>query len=295
MTFATDDCFTDVTGLRIGHAQDSRINTGVTVIIPDSPVVMAVDIRGGAPGTRDTPALDSGNLVERVHGLVLSGGSVFGLAAADAVTCWLSEQGIGLPSKALTIPVVPQAILFDLGNGGDKAWGMDPPYRQLALQACQALGTACQQGRIGAGYGATAGSRPGGIGSACVTTPAGHSVSALIAVNSFGEVYAGEPPMGEVPLPKVPLVGQNTTIGVVATDAPLTKAQAQRLALMAQDGLARCIRPIHTQFDGDTLFALSTAAEGVPPVDPLTLSVLGTLAADCVVTAVRRAVGLLTS
>jgi L-aminopeptidase/D-esterase-like protein len=295
MTFAGPDCFTDVPGLRLGHANDAAINTGVTVIVPDAPVVMGVDVRGGAPGTRDTPALDPGNLVERVHGLVLSGGSVFGLAAADAVTCWLSAQGIGLPSKALAIPVVPQAILYDLGNGGNKNWGLEPPYRRLALQACGALGVACPQGRVGAGYGATAGSRPGGIGSAAVVSTHGFKVSALIAVNSFGEVYADAPPMGDVPLPKVPLVGQNTTIGVVATDAPISKAQAQRLAIMAQDGLARCIRPIHTQFDGDTLFALSAAAPGMPPVDPLTLSVLGTLAADCVVRAVRRAVGLLTS
>lgn len=290
MSRPAPDGFTDVPGLRLGHAEDPMVNTGVTVIIPDSPVVMGVDVRGGAPGTRDTPALDPGTLVERVHALVLSGGSVFGLAAADTVTCWLSERGIGLAAKARTIPVVPQAILFDLGNGGDKGWGMAPPYRKLALRACEALGQHCPHGRIGAGYGASAGSRPGGIGSASCAGPGGFKVSALIAVNSFGEVYAGEPPMGEVPLPKVPLVGQNTTIGVIATDAPMTKAQAQRLAMMAQDGLARCIRPIHTQFDGDTLFALSTAAEASPMVDPLTLSVLGTLAADCVVRAVRRAV-----
>lgn len=284
------DGFTDIPGLRLGHAIDAGVNTGVTVIIPTAPVVMGVDVRGGAPGTRDTPALDPGNLVERVHGLVLAGGSVFGLAAADAVTSWLSAQGIGLPGVARTIPVVPQAILFDLGNGGDKAWGMAPPYHRLALAACAALGTDCPHGRFGAGYGATAGSRPGGIGSASVGGPHGFRVAALIAVNSFGEVYAGEPPLGAVALPKVPMVGQNTTIGVIATNAPVTKAQARRLAIMAQDGLARCIRPIHTQFDGDTLFALSTAGEGLAPLDPLALSVLGTLAADCVVRAVRRAV-----
>jgi L-aminopeptidase/D-esterase-like protein len=293
--FAGTDCFTAVSGLRLGHAEDGAVNTGVSVIIPDLPVVMGVDVRGGAPGTRDTPALDPGNLVERVHGLVLSGGSVFGLAAADAVTCWLSAQGFGLPGAARSIPVVPQAILFDLANGGDKAWAMTPPYHRLALDACAALGQDCPNGRFGAGYGAIAGSRAGGMGSAATTGPHRFRVSALIAVNSFGEVYAGEPPMGEVALPKLPPsgmpgVGQNTSIGAIATDAPLTKAQAQRLAMMAHDGLARCIRPIHTQFDGDTLFALSTAAEGLPPVDPLTLSVLGTLAADCIVQAVRRAV-----
>ncbi len=289
------DGFCDVPGLRIGHAEDSRVRTGVTVIIPDAPVVMGVDVRGGAPGTRDTPALDPGNLVERVHGLVLSGGSVFGLAAADAVTCWLSEQGTGLASSARAIPVVPQAILFDLGNGGDKAWGMEPPYRQLALAACARLGTAVDVGRVGAGFGAAAGSRPGGLGMASVISAGGFTVSALVAVNCFGEVYAGAPPTGDVAMPKVPLVGQNTTIGVVATNAPLGKSQAGRMALMAQDGLARCIRPIHTQFDGDTLFAMSTAAEGMVPVDGLALSILGTHAADCVMIAVQRAVRLLTS
>jgi L-aminopeptidase/D-esterase-like protein len=287
----TPDSFCDVPGLEVGHAIDSRVQTGVTVIIPNAPVVMGVDVRGGAPGTRDTPALDPGNLVERVHGLVLSGGSVFGLAAADAVSCWLSDRGIGLPSRARAIPVVPQAILFDLGNGGDKAWGIDPPYRQLGFEACAALSTTCGSGRVGAGYGATAGSRPGGLGSAS-TAHDSFTISALIAVNSFGEVYAGAPPLGAVPLPKIPLVGQNTTIGIIATNAPLTKSQAHRIALMAHDGLARCIRPIHTQFDGDTLFALSTADPERTAVDPLTLSILGTLAADCVIRAVHRAVGI---
>ncbi len=291
MTSDARDSFCDVPGLRVGHGQCAVTRSGVTVVLPAAPMVMAVDVRGGAPGTRDTPALDPGNLVERVHALVLSGGSVFGLSAADTVTNWLSEQGIGLSAGARAVPVVPQAILFDLANGGDKAWGMHPPYPRLALEACLAAGTEPAEGAIGAGFGAIAGSRPGGLGCAS-TRHAGCVISAMIAVNSFGEVYRGSPPLGDVPLPKMPLVGQNTTIGVIATSAPLSKPQAQRLAMMAHDGLARCIRPIHTQFDGDTLFALSTAPEGLSPVDPLTLSVLGTLAADCVVRAVLRAVGL---
>ena len=287
------DCFTDVSGLKVGHAHDEAVRTGVTVILPDAPVVMAVDVRGGGPGTRETDALAPHTLVERFHGLVLSGGSAFGLGAADAVTAWLSERGVGLPVGARPVPVVPAAILFDLANGGDKNWGLEPPYRCLALAACEATSAACPHGPVGAGFGARAGSRPGGIGSASIVCERTKwTVSALIAVNSFGEVYAGEPPVdAPVALPKAPIAGTNTTIGAVATNAPLTKAQAQKLAQMAQDGLARAIRPIHTPFDGDTLFALVTGDAGQAQVPPLDLAVLGTLAADCVTRAVRRAVG----
>lgn len=288
------DCFTDIEGLAVGHAHDEQVRTGVTVVLPGQPVVMSVDVRGGGPGTRETDALAPHTLVERFHGLVLSGGSAFGLGAADAVTTWLSERGVGIPVGARPVPVVPGAILFDLNNGGDKAWGLEPPYRRLAIEACETAGRSCAHGPVGAGFGAKAGSRPGGIGSASVQCArTGWRVAALIAVNSFGEVYAGEPPADAyVALPKAPLAGTNTTIGVVATDAPLTKAMAQKLAQMAHNGLARCIRPIHTPFDGDTLFALSTAERGRTPVEPLDLAVLGTLAADCVMRAVRRAVGL---
>lgn len=280
----------------VGHAIDPAVRTGTTVIIPSQPVVAAVDIRGGAPGTRDIDALDPSCLVERVHGFVLTGGSVFGLAAADGVTCWLSERGIGLP-LARAVPVVPTAVLYDLANGGAKAWGLNPPYRALGAAACEAAGVSGVagdiSGRVGAGFGAIAGSRPGGTGTASATAEqhGGFTVGALIAVNSFGEVYDSAPPIREIPLPKVPLAGTNTTIGVVATDAPLTRSQCRRLAMMAQDGLARAIRPVHTMFDGDTIFACSTAADGAPPVDALTLSVLGTIAADTVVRAVRLAVG----
>ena len=287
-----DDRFTDVPGLVVGHAGDAAARTGVTVILPDRPVVMAVDVRGGAPGTRETDALAPDTLVERVHALVLSGGSVFGLAAADAVAWELSRRGIGLDAGPLRVPVVPAAILFDLANGGDKAWA-EPPYRGLALAALDRLDDV--NGPVGAGTGATAGSRPGGIGSVSTAAPSGHRVGALVAVNCFGEAYSGEPPSGDVPLPKLDrargLAGRESTcIGVVATDAPLTRAQAQRLAAMAHDGLARSIRPVHTMFDGDCLFTLSTAATGLPPVAALDLSILGTLAADMVARAVRRAV-----
>ncbi len=291
-----NDRFTDVPGVRVGHAHDPQVRTGVTVIVPDAPVVMAVDVRGGGPGTRETDALDPSTLVERVHGLCLSGGTVFGLAAADELAVLLSLAGTGLAMGPglPPVPVVPGAILFDLANGGDKAWGDAPPYRALARRAFAALGTGDASGPIGAGHGARAGSRAGGIGSA--SAAAGNwTVGAVVAVNSFGEVHDGAPPEGAVPMPKLggtgDLARQNTCIGVVATDAPLTRAQARRVAMMAHDGLARAVRPVHTPFDGDTLFVLSTAADGATPVDVVTLTIIGTVAADLVARAVRRGAG----
>lgn len=286
------DRFSDVPGLAVGHAHDAGIRSGTTVILPAAPVIMAVDVRGGGPCTRETEALAPHNLVERVHALVLSGGSVFGLAASDAVVFALSQRGIGLPNAARAVPVVPAAGLFDLSNGGDKAWAANP-YSALGLAALAALGNDAS-GAVGAGFGAMAGSRAGGIGSVGLSWN-GYTLGALVAVNSYGEVYAGAPPEGAVPLPKA-ATGRalaapfNTCIGAFATDAPLTRAQAQRIAVMAQDGLARAVRPIHTPFDGDSIFALSTAAPDALPVDTLTLAVLGTLAADLVARATRRAV-----
>jgi L-aminopeptidase/D-esterase-like protein len=288
------DRFTDVPGLTLGHAHDEAINTGVTLIIPDAPVVMAVDVRGGAPGTRETDALDPENLVERVHGLTLSGGSVFGLAAGDELVTLLSAagRGIAVAPGLPTLPVIPGAILFDIANGGNKNWGAEPPYRRLTRTAFTTPAKDIS-GRLGAGYGARAGSRQGGIGSVCATLSSGHRIGALIAVNSFGEVYPGEPPEGAVAMPKSPLGGRrNTTIGAIATDAPLTRAQARRIAMMAHDGLARCIRPIHCPFDGDCLFVLSTAADTGNGSDPITLTEIGTIAADLVARAVRRAISL---
>ncbi|MGI4877491.1 MAG: P1 family peptidase [Janthinobacterium lividum] len=286
--------FSDIPGLRVGHAEDERARTGVTVILPDAPVVMAVDVRGGGPATRETDALRPHTLVERVHGLVLSGGSMFGLAAADAVAVALSKAGVGLAAGPLPIPVIPAACLFDMANGGDKAWD-EPPFRALGRAALANVDRPERTGAVGAGYGATAGSRPGGIGSACATAATGYRVGALVAVNSFGEVYRGSPPEGTIEMPKLARVPSlanlhNTCIGVVATDAPITRSQAERIAMMAHDGLARAIRPIHTPFDGDTLFALSTAPPDAGTVDALTIAILGTLAADCVLRAVRQAV-----
>jgi L-aminopeptidase/D-esterase-like protein len=290
------DTFSDVPGLKVGHAHDAAAMTGVTIIVPDTPCVMAVDVRGGGPGTRETDALDPATLVERVHGLTLSGGSVFGLAAGDELVLLLSADGRGLAigPGLPALPVVPGAILFDLANGGDKAWGAEPPYRRLTREAFATLGIPEASGRHGAGHGARAGSQQGGIGSASATLSSGHRIGALIAVNSFGEVHPGAPPEGQVHMPKLGRVSglarQNTSIGAIATDAPLTRAQAQRIAMMAQDGLARSIRPIHTPFDGDCLFVISTATETGTGSDPVALTEIGTLAADLVARAVRRAV-----
>ncbi len=287
-------------GLKIGHAHCAAARTGVTVLVPDVPVVMAVDVRGGGPGTRETDALDAANLVERVHGLVLAGGSVFGLDAASELALLLARDGVGLAvAGGVSVPVVPAAILFDLANGGDKGWaqagGAEPPYRRLARDAYAGRSENPAQGRVGAGFGAMAGSRPGGIGMARARLDGGGAVAALVAVNCFGEVVSGEPPLGgPVPMPKLATrprqTGGNTCIGAVATDVPLNRAAARRLAMMAQDGLARAIRPIHTPFDGDSIFAIGLAPETPPEVDPVLLAELGTRAADCVALAVREAV-----
>ncbi len=285
------DLITDVPGLAVGHAEDKRLRSGTTVFLPADGARMAVDMRGGAPGTRETDALDPVNLVDVVHALVLSGGSVFGLAAADAVTEELSARGIGLAIAPRPVPVVPAAILFDLANGGDKAWQGDNPYRQLGRQALARVSHSDRCGRVGAGTGARAGDRDGGYGSAslAITEPVRLLVGAAVAVNSFGSRHDGRE--DRLSLPKAPLLATNTTIAVVATDVALKKAALKRVAIMAHDGLARRIRPIHTPFDGDTVFALSTGRR-MPPADlppALLLTILGSLAADALARAVDKA------
>ncbi len=288
------DSIIDISGLRVGQAHDVAINTGVTVIIPDNPVAMGVDVRGGGPGTRDTEALDPSCLVDKVHGLVLSGGSVFGLAAADGVIIHLSEKGIGLALGPRAIPVVPSAILFDLANGGDKDWGKTSPYVDLGKMAAENAAYHMEIGRAGAGYGANAGGRQGGIGSASLETEDGIRVAAIVAVNSFGpttDTVGGDTAEhGTIHMPKLGLVGANTTIGAVATNLDIDKAGCKRFAMMAQDGLARAIRPIHTPFDGDTIFGMATGEKPVPGHLASALTVAGTLAADCVVKAIEKAV-----
>lgn len=312
----------DVPGLRVGQAQDARLRSGVTVILPERPCVMAADVRGGGPGTREIAALDPNCLVEAFHALVLSGGSVFGLDAASGVTAALSARGIGLPLAPRPVPVVPAAILYDLGNGGDKDWGAEPPYRALGLAALDAAFDRGDRdlvlGSAGAGYGARAGALQGGVGSASALmadgAAGGAAVAALVAVNCFGSAlipgtavpyagiyeqdgeFGGLPPAPaqplplDVELPKAPLLATNTTIGAVATDYRLTKAEAERVAIMAQDGYARAIRPVHTPYDGDVVFVLATGERELPAPRALALTRLGAMAADCVARAVVRGV-----
>lgn len=283
----------DVPGIRVGHAADKGARTGVTVVLPEEPVLMSVDVRGGGPGTRDTDACSPDNFLEDFHGLVFSGGSVFGLAAADTVTTILSERGTGLPIGPRPVPVVPSAILYDLANGGDKDWGETPPYQDLARQALLNASSVPVSGRVGAGFGAIAGDRPGGLGMASLCLDGGMIVAAMVCVNSFGTALPtaggdGVSP-GEINLPKAGFEGTNTSIGVIATNMDFTKAQLRRLAIMAQDGLARAIRPIHTPFDGDTIFALSTRDQKLRGAPSLDLTIAGTMASDCVLMAVKNA------
>lgn len=310
---------TDVPGLAVGQAEDVAARTGVTVILPDERAVCACDVRGGGPGTRETDALLPENLVDAVDAVVLSGGSVYGLAAADGVAAWLGARGRGFGLVSAPgvppSPVIPAAVLYDLANGGDKAWGLEPPYRGLGLAAIRAAAAEFRLGTAGAGYGAMAGALKGGVGSASVVTADGMVVGALAAVNSFGSVVAGDGrtfwaapfemagefgglgPAGLFARPddwglakSAPQPRANTTIACVATDAALTPAQARRVAVMAQDGLARAVRPAHAPFDGDVVFALSTGRR--PLAEPAAFAVarLGALAADALARAVARAV-----
>ncbi|HSA82180.1 MAG TPA: P1 family peptidase [Geminicoccaceae bacterium] len=307
---------TDVPGILVGNAEDHAVRSGVTVVLPEAAAVCAVDVRGGAPGTRETDALDPAGLIEEVHAVVLSGGSAFGLDAAGGAMAWLAARGQGFRAADARIPIVPAAILFDLANGGDKQWGELPPYRELGRRACAAAARDFALGNAGAGLGAAAGHLKGGLGSASFVLERGDgeplTVGALAAVNALGAVTMpgsavfwawpfeqtaefGARSPGEVPKP-MPLevelksgLGSNTTLVVVASDAALSKAQARRLAVMAQDGLARAIRPAHTPLDGDTVFAIATGRR--PLARPtLDLARLGALAADCVSRAVARGV-----
>ncbi len=317
----------DVGGLRVGHAHNVDARTGVTVILPDAAAVAACAIPGGGPGTRETDALQPANLVDRVDALVLAGGSVYGLDAASGVTAELGAQGRGFQTGApIVSPIVPAAILFDLANGGDKSWGTTPPYEKLGRSALAACDTDFALGNAGAAYGAQAGQIKGGLGSASVQMADGSAVAALVAANPVGAVcdtagrfwaqplalmHGGGLEYGYAALAgqaadaqahpmqggklAAALPGTNTSIGVVAVSADLTVAEAQRVAMMAQDGLARAIRPIHTPFDGDALFVLATGETALADevaMRPLKLAELGALAADCVARAVCRGVWL---
>lgn len=306
------DAITDVAGVRVGQAHDERIASGVTAVVFETPAVASIAIAGGAPGVRDTALLAPEMSVERVDALVLSGGSAFGLDAMGGVQAVLRAAGRGLAVGTAHVPIVPGAILFDLLNGGDKDWGTEPIYWHLGAAAARAAGREVAEGSVGAGFGATTARLKGGLGTASGRTGAGYVVGALVAVNAIGGATIGEGPHfwaapyerdGEFgglgwprPMPADALAivakghaPQNTTIAVVATDAALTKAQAKRLAVMAQDGLARALRPTHAAFDGDTVFAAATgrAGRGADAADQLEI---GTLAADCLARAIARGV-----
>jgi L-aminopeptidase/D-esterase-like protein len=316
-----NNALTDVAGLEVGQAEDERVRTGVTVIVPVERAVCALDVRGGGPGTRESDALAAENLVDAIDALVLAGGSVYGLAAADGVAAAMGAEAKGfalvdLPGAPRS-PVIPAAILYDLANGGDKAWGDDPPYRSLGRAAYAQRGTHVRQGNAGAGYGALAGALKGGQGSASIITDDAISVGALACVNSWGSVtipnsrafwaspfeigdeFGGVAGNQKTPgfdpadwgLAKLKSEPRaNTTLCVVATDATLSPAECKRVAQMATAGLARAIRPVFAPFDGDVVYALATAAK--PTQEPRALNVarIGALAADCLARAVARAV-----
>lgn len=308
---------TDVAGLKVGNAQDADVRTGVTVLLADVQTVAAVDVCGGAPGTREAHTLKPGGLVGAVDAIVLAGGSVYGLGAADGVTAALGARGRGyrLRDGAPPAPIVAGAILFDLANGGDKGWGEDPPYAALGRAALDAVGSDFRQGAVGAGCGAMAGTLKGGLGSASVLTADAITVGALAAVNSFGSVVAadgesfwaapyeidgefggrGVAGLGAQPdawphAKRDPGARENTTICVVATDAILTNAEAERVAVMARAGLARAIRPVFAPFDGDVIFSLATGKVAVAGPRAFTVARIGALAADCLARAVARGV-----
>lgn len=312
---------TDIEGLTVGNAEDHNACSGVTVVLADPAVVAAAHIAGGAPGTRETDALATDCLVEAADAVVLSGGSVYGLDAASGVTSWLGAKGCGyeITGVATRAPIVPAAILFDLGNGGVKAWGQTPPYNELGRKAAATAGSEFDLGNAGAGLGAVAGSLKGGLGSASITTDSGLVVGALVAANPVGSAVVpgtrnfwaapyeidaefggiGWPQdLGQIaksdPFEASKFSGQNaaanTTIAVVATNADLTKAEAQRVAIMAHDGLARAIRPVHTPFDGDSVFSLATGQYEIKNDRPMMLAAIGALAADTLARAIARAI-----
>lgn len=312
---------TDVDGISVGQAEDADVATGVTVIAPDYPVMGTVCVAGGGPGTRESDVLAAGRLVfDSVDAICLSGGSAFGLAAADGVMAGLKAQGRGFalvprPGVPAT-PIVPAAILYDLANGGNKDWGDAAPYARLGRQAFDTAGQSFMLGRAGAGYGARAGLAPGGTGSASIVTGDGLTIGALAAVNSFGSVrmpgsgafwawpfeIAGEfgsarPDIGLSFDPEDwgeakanPSPRENTTIACIAIDAVVTHDELQRIAQMALAGMARAIRPVFAPTDGDVVFVISTQKKAFEASRPLTVARLGELAASTLARAIARGV-----
>ena len=303
---------TDVEGLKVGHADDAGLGSGSTAIVFDEPAIAACDLRGGGPGTRETELLAAASTVERVDAVTLSGGSAFGLDATSGVQAWLREQGRGFAIGDARVPIVPGAIMFDLLAGGNKKWDRFSPYRDLGYKAATNAGLDFALGSAGAGMGATVVNLKGGVGSASAVTVDGLTVAALVVVNAVGAVTIGNGPhfwaapfeqdgeYGGRGLPatfeadalSVRTKGgerQATTIAIVATDAILNKAQANRLAVMAQTGYARAIYPVHTPLDGDIVFAAATGKKPLP--DPLlALTELGSIAANVLARAIARGV-----
>jgi D-aminopeptidase len=316
MTPGPRNLITDIAGLRVGNAEDHAIRTGTTVLIGEQQFAAAVDVMGGAPGSRDTEVLAPDRLVDKIDALVLSGGSVFGLDAASGVTDALRRAGRGFGYADVIVPIVPAAVLFDLRNGGDKGWQSNP-YRALGEQALAAAAEDFALGTVGAGVGATTAGLKGGLGSASVVLPGGFAVGALVGANPTGAVTVPGTPHflaapfemngefgGLGPYPGVPDAAAlartkrdyleappagNTTIAIVATDAALTRAQLKRMAVAAQDGIARAVSPAHTLVDGDLVFSVSTGARPIadPVFDPLAI---GHAAAVCISRAIARAV-----
>ncbi|MFJ4842458.1 P1 family peptidase [Streptomyces sp. NPDC088746] len=323
------DALTDVAGIRVGHAGvpgEGALSGTTVVLAPQGGAVAAVDVRGGGPGTRETDALDPRNLVQRIDAVVLTGGSAYGLDAASGVMAWLEEQGRGVrvgPDPSQVVPVVPAACLFDLGRGGEWRARPDASTGRAAVEAAAASepGARVPEGSVGAGTGAVAGQVKGGVGTASVRLPSGATVAALAVVNAAGSVLDprtgvlyGEYGAGEPPVPPAPAVHEaahrrlaeirgaradraeeaggafNTTIAVVATDAGLTRAQAQKLAGTAHDGLARAVRPVHLLTDGDTVFALSTGRLPLPQEPVAALNDILAAGADTLARAIVKAV-----
>lgn len=303
---------TDIPGLAVGHAEDLRVGSGATALIFDQPAVASVAVHGGAPGLRDCALLEPEMTVERIDALLLSGGSAFGLDAMGGAAAYLREIGRGFPVRDVRVPIVPGAILFDLANGGDKNWGLEPLYWHIGYRAAASATPSFTLGSVGAGLGATTVNLKGGIGSASMISASGFLVGALVAVNALGQATIGDGPhfwaspyeigdeFGGLGWPAIaPLdvcafrikgdAPENTTIGIVATDAALTKAQAKRLAVMAQDGIALALRPAHAALDGDTIFAAATGTALEPP-SLRDLTEIGALAAECVARAIARAI-----
>ncbi|MFF1273937.1 P1 family peptidase [Streptomyces marokkonensis] len=318
----TADALTDVAGVRVGHATRTGDGwlTGTTVVLaPEGGAVAAVDVRGGGPGTKETDALDPRNLVQRVEAVVLTGGSAYGLDAASGVMAWLEERGRGVrvgPDPAHVVPVVPAACVFDLGRGGDFRARPDAATGRAAVEAAAACepGAPVPQGCVGAGTGAVLGQVKGGVGTASTVLDSGITVAALVVANAvgsavdpetgvlYGEFFQGrvrhpEPEVHRAALRRLAEVAErnappplNTTLAVVATDAGLSKAQAQKLAGTAHDGIARAVRPVHLLSDGDTVFTLATGARPLDAADPLALNEVLAAGADTVTRAIVRAV-----